>query len=251
MISNLVRIIPPNMKFINEDNFWYLSEGLTYNANDLSVLDGLLEGFNSRTCLIDRIIQGNRSHGFQSKVELDTNQLIFHLDKYLTAEKNDLTTAVLTQDKRENSLPPCVHLNTHSPSLDVPQRVEIPLKYILKGLPSLNGTHMVYLHAIQVNDGPTFSYYGKTKRGWMKRYIEHVKLAMKGSNRKFPYLFGKAIKARYDQLYLGMPAIGVPVYSGSYHVVCSAGLNKAAANEIERYLIKKYGLDASKGLNMI
>ncbi|MDQ0640200.1 hypothetical protein QF042_003765 [Pedobacter sp. W3I1] len=169
----------------------------------------------------------------------------------MTADGKQLVTADAMQIKDTSGLPPGLHLNLQSPSLDVPQRIEIPLKYILNGLPTLSGTHMVYLHALQINDKETFVYYGKTKRGWMKRYIEHVKLAMKGSSREFPGLYGNAIKNRYNQLF-GKPLDpSGQVYTGSYHVVCVAGLNGADANEVERYLIKKHSLSNAQGLNMV
>jgi hypothetical protein len=239
------------VKFIDECNLFHLTEGLTYTRDDWELLDDLLDKYNEKTGLIANIVERNRLEGFQHKETLPGNQLIFHLDAYLLPDKRSLATADVGLNKKQSNLPPSLHLTLQSPSLNVPQRIEIPLKYILKGLPSLIGTHMVYLHAIRINDGSTFSYYGRTKRGWMKRFMEHVKLAMKGSTRKFPRLYGSAIAARYEQLYGSTPVDGTAVYTGSYHVVCGAGLDKASAIEAERYLIKKYGLNPESGLNMI
>jgi len=214
-------------------------------------LDEVLEAFNKQTRYIEAIIEGNVIAGFKHKVHLQTNQFIIELDKYLTAAKKSLTTAAIINNTKEKSLPPTLHLNLESPSLKVPQRIEIPLKYVLNGLPSLEGTHMVYLHELQLNNGSTYPYYGKTKRGWMKRFIEHTRLALKGSHRKFPALFGKAIAARYKELYDNSITKDSLVYAGSYHVVCSAGLDSKAANTAERYLINKRSLDVNNGLNMI
>lgn len=239
------------MKYLNENNFWYLSNGLTYNRSDLKVLDDTLFEFNNQTGIIDRIIKENKLHGFSHNVKLSGGQFIFSLDKYLTSDGKRLTTVHLMQMNSDKQPHPCIHLNLQSPSLMVPQRIEIPLKYILHGLPSLEGTHMVYLHAISLNNGNTFSYYGRTKRGWMKRFLEHLRLAMKGSNRKFPDLFGTAIKARYDELGGNGLLNNQAAYSGSYHVVCSAGLDKQTAIDTERYLIGKIGLSPNSGLNMI
>lgn len=235
------------MKYINETNFWYFAKGLTYTKEDLEVLDKTLDHYNTTTGLIDSIVEA----GFSNKIEYTTGQLLINLDKYLTSDNKNLTTASIIKSFKENKLPPVLLLNLQSPSLQVPQRVEIPLKYILQGLPLLSGTSMVYLHAIILSNNQTYSYYGKTKRGWMTRFMEHVKLAMKGSNRKFPELFGKAIEARYEQLY-GNRALNDPlIYAGSYHVVCSAGLDSIEANSVERYLITKKGLDSNLGLNMV
>lgn len=239
------------MEYLDKKNFWYLANGLTYTDADLNVLDQTLRHFNSQTGFIDKIIEGNKLYGFGHRVQLPTNQFIVNLDTYSTRDNQNLTTVYIVRNKNEDKLPPVLHLNLRSPSLQVPQRVEIPLKYILQGLRVLEGTHMVYLHAVMLSNDNVYSYYGRTKRGWMKRYIEHVQLAMKGSNRKFPALFGKAIKARYDQLYGNGASNDTIIYAGSYHVVCSAGLDKIGANNAERYLIKKRGLNPRTGLNMV
>lgn len=85
----------------------------------------------------------------------------------------------------------------------------------------------------------------------MKRFNEHVKLALKGSHRKFPLLFGNAIYARYNQLLNKSENQTDLVYIGSHHVVCAAGLDKVTAIKVEHYLINEYSLGSKDGLNMI
>lgn len=240
-----------SMQFLHQSNFVYLAKGLTYSSRDLNVLDEALAQLNHQTGFVESIIEGNKLYGFSNKVNLPTNQLIIDLEVYLTLEGKQLSATTIVENKEEKKLPPVLHLNLFSPSLSVPQRVEIPLKYILQGLPVLEGSHMVYMHGIKLSDGSTHSYYGKTKRNWMKRFMEHVHLAMKGSHRKFPELFGNAIKARYDQLSGKLSDPCAAIYSGSYHIVCSAGLNGSEANDVERFLINKRGLAPSLGLNMV
>ncbi|MCT3664242.1 hypothetical protein HZR00_17230 [Elizabethkingia anophelis] len=239
------------MNFLNETNYKYLCEGLTYELQDWEMLDQLLAKFNKQNGFIDRIVEGNNLNGYGNDSTLAGPEIIFNMDVFYHQEKGKMSVVNVGMNKIKNNVPPQLHLNLRSPSLDVPQRIEIPLKYVLKGLPPLTGTHMVYLHAIGLNDGSKHVYYGRTKRGWMKRFNEHVKLAMKGSNRKFPLLFGGAILARYNQLLQKHNCENDLVYNESHHVVCVAGLDKDTVIAAERYLINKYSLGAENGLNMI
>lgn len=239
------------MNYLNEINYKYLCEGLTYEPNDWKVLDHLLTEFNRRDGIIDQIVRANQNEGFSHQFDVAGPQLTFSMDTYSRPGGGSLSTADVGIYKPVSNVQPQLHLTLQSPSLDVPQRIEMPLKYILKGLPPLRGTHMVYLHAIGVSDGSKHVYYGRTRRGWMKRFNEHVKLAMKGSSRKFPDLYGKAIAARYDQLFGRTAGENPLVYNGSNHVICGAGMDKESAIAAERYLIKKYSLGVANGLNMV
>jgi hypothetical protein len=241
-----------NFQVLNEQNFRYLCQGLTLDLKDMEVIDHVLIGLNSKNGLIDRIIEHNKTQGSESTLEANGPQILVILDKYLVSGKH-LTTASVGLDHKSFGLPPALHINLQSPTLDIPQRIEIPLRYILKGMPQLDGTYMVYLHALQIADEETFVYYGITKRGWMKRFREHMHLAMKGkSQRKFPKLLGESIVSRIYKLLAGSevnPA--TKILTGSFHVVCAAGRTKQNAFEIEKYLIKKRSLSEKKGLNMI
>jgi hypothetical protein len=68
-------------------------------------------------------------------------------------------------------------IRMHSPLLDIPMRLEIPLRAVIRGGPALYGTYSVYLHALLADDGTEFVYYGITKRGWNLRFAEHTKSA--------------------------------------------------------------------------
>ncbi|PZR29156.1 MAG: hypothetical protein DI535_03845 [Citrobacter freundii] len=238
-----------SFKYLNEANFSYLCQGLTLDISDMGLIDQSLEQMNKQLGLLDRIVAHNVQHGADSSLDVDGPQIIIKFDKYLKDGK-PLSTVVIGKQLNEPGLPPMVHINLHSPSLNIPQRVEIPLRYLINGMPPLVGTYMVYLHALIIDDKETFVYYGITKRGWMKRFQEHMKLAMKGTHRRFPQLLGDSIKARRDQL-LGLNGNPQHILTGTYHVVCAAGRTKADAFAIERYLIDKRSINLPVGLNMI
>ncbi|WP_134091279.1 hypothetical protein [Olivibacter sp. XZL3] len=239
------------LKLLNEENFRYLCQGLTLDLHDMQVIDGVLIGLNDKNGLIEKIITHNETLGAESTLPADNGgQIIVIFDKYLTSGKL-LATATVTQGKKHTGLPPALHINLHSPTLDIPQRIEIPLRYVLKGMMPLIGAYMVYLHALEINDKETFVYYGITKRGWMKRFTEHVRLAVKGnSDRKFPKLLGESMEARVVELLSDINTTNKRL-TGSYHVVCAAGRSKKNASEIERYLITKRSISEKEGLNMI
>ncbi|MSQ21648.1 MAG: hypothetical protein EXR39_19455 [Betaproteobacteria bacterium] len=153
---------------------------------------------------------------------------------------------------------PGLHIALHSISLDIPQRVEIPLRYVIKGLPSLESKHMIYLHVLKMGDGANLVYHGITKRGWMKRYNEHTVRAIREES---PLLFHRALRdgclARLRQLGIEQAQTIQGVSSahgqmiGNHHVVCAAGLTEDEAMEHEEYLVEKYSFGRADGLNMI
>ena len=238
------------LRLLNEDNFRYLCQGLTFDLHDMQVIDEVLTGLNDKNSLIEKIITHNETLGAESTLPADNGgQIIVIFDKYFTSGKLS-ATATVTQGKEHTGLPPALHINLHSPALDIPQRIEIPLRYLLKGMTPLIGTYMVYLHALEINNKETSVYYGITKRGWMKRFNEHVRLAVKvKSDRKFPKLLGESIEARIIELLSDTNTN--KRLTGSYHVVCAAGRSKKNASEIEQYLITKRNLSEKEGLNMI
>jgi len=240
------------MQYLNVQNFSYLCQGITLEKKDMEVIDHVLIALNTKVGLLDRLVDHNKIKGPNSTFETNGPQIIVVCDKYL-ASGNFLTTASVILDNGSSGLPPALHINLQSPSLDIPQRIEIPLRYLIEGMIPLEGTHIVYLHALQINESETFVYYGITKRGWMKRFMEHVRLALKGkSERKFPKLLREAIIERMNMLWKrteSKPAKNI--LTGSYHVVCAAGRSKQDAIDIEKYLIKKRSISQEEGLNMI
>ncbi|MGJ1234710.1 MULTISPECIES: hypothetical protein [Sphingobacterium] len=137
----------------------------------MEVIDQLLIKLNDQNNLINSIVNQNQHEGFESTLKTFGPQIIVSFDKY-DVSGNPLTTAAVMKSRDNDNLPPALHINLHSPTLNIPQRIEIPLRYVLKGAATLQGTYMVYLHALQINYDKTFVYYGITKRGWMKRFNE-------------------------------------------------------------------------------
>ena len=143
-----------------------------------------------------------------------------------------------------------------SVALDIPQRVEVPLRYVLKGLPNLEPTYMVYLHVLRMDDGQNLVYYGITRRGWMRRFNEHISSAMKDDS---PLLFHRTLRegcnGRLQQIQIALlpnhQSLPARALVGSHHVLCSAGLTEEQALEMEEYLVEKYSFGKPQGLNMI
>jgi hypothetical protein len=131
-------------------------------------------------------------------------------------------------------------------------RLEVPLRAVMKGGPSLRDTYSVYLHALLADDGTGFVYYGITKRGWNTRFSEHTKAAVaKKSHRLFPRKLNELAEARVAQLSGG--AEKRPKLTGIVSALCGVGLSKDSAMDIEEYLVEKYSLSSKhpSGLNMI
>lgn len=241
-------------QFLNDFNFRYLCKGLTLDSNDMNVIDQALIKLNVQDNLVDQIVIQNQNNGLESTLEITGPQIIISCDKYQVSGKS-LSTAIAMISKDSEDLPPMLHINMHSPTLNIPQRIEIPLRYLLNGAPPLDRTYMVYLHALEINHCKKFVYYGITKRGWMKRFNEHVKLAIKGqSQRKFPNLLGESMRSRINELLVNdvdSNSVKDRILTGSHHVVCAAGRTKRNALEIEKFLIDKRSLSVPEGLNMI
>jgi hypothetical protein len=90
-----------------------------------------------------------------------------NVDKLANRDRpGQLSVATVLQDKTVVGETPGLHINLFSPSLKIPQRIELPLRLVLKGLPAIEPTHSVYLHALRMQSGEVFVYYGITKRGW-------------------------------------------------------------------------------------
>lgn len=239
-------------KYLNEVNFKYLCDGLTISPKDLECLEGALAGLDKVNNLPSNIVAHNVQYGSLSDLPESGSQIIVSLDILLIAGRSLTTATIWTLPNSQ--LPPTLHIQLQSPSLDIPQRVEIPLRYLLNGLSNLSGTYMVYLHALQINEAETFVYYGVTKRGWMKRFSEHMKAAVQGkSKRAFPKLLGEGIQQRFDELINKLTETNPfkKVLTGTYHVVCAAGRSKQNAFDIETYLINKRSISLPVGLNMV
>lgn len=245
-------------KFIDEKKFRFICEGLTLAATDIEVLDAALIGLNETKRIPSRMIEHNQRNAFGPPFITSGPQIIVFLDKMFSPEKGPLTTATAVKFKDKPDAAPALHINLRSPTLDIPQRVEIPLRFVLKGLPSFDETYMVYQHVLALEDGRKLLYYGITKRGWMKRFNEHMTDAMRDAS---PLLFHRALResiaGRVVQRFGAGAATGsdeeVPkkVLVGNHHVLCAAGLSKEGALATEEYLVGKRSFGHPSGLNMI
>lgn len=215
----------PNLNFVHQANFDYLCKGITLDSNDAGVFDNVFSALDKYSGIVSRIVENNRIYRAQGDMEFTGGQLMIFIDKYRSEEKK-LSTSTVVKNLAKPNDPPAVYINLHSPTLDIPQRLEIPLRYLVHGMPDLKGTYMVYLHALEIDNGDTFSYYGITKRGWMKRFQEHMILAMKGSSDQlFQKLLSQAIGARSLSLRFSNfeESIMRQQLTVSYHVVRAAG----------------------------
>src|SRR3546814_2146149 len=131
-------------------------------------------------------------------------------------------------EEKDPQVAPVVFFNLQSPTLDIPMRVEVPLRALLKGGRKLQGTYSVYLHALLTDVGEEFVYYGITKSGWNTRFSEHVNSSIrKGSQRPFPRKLEELNDARAAEV-SGVPD-GRPKLAGTTHTISAAGLTEAPA----------------------
>lgn len=245
-------------RFIDEKKFRLICEGLTLEAKDIEVLDGALVALDKKRRIPSLIVEHNQTSAFSAAFIAQGPQIILVLDKMASPEKGPLSMATVVEFKGARNAAPALHINLRSPTLDIPQRVEVPLRFVLKGLPSFEETYMVYEHVLVLEDGRNLLYYGITRRGWMKRFNEHMTNAMRNSS---PLLFHRALResiaGRLVQNYGPGAATGsdeeVPkkVLVGNHHVLCAAGLSKDQALETEEYLVGKRSFGHADGLNMI
>lgn len=243
-------------KFVSEPDLQYLMASLSIDLRRCAdVLDRVLRSFNKQSGIPDKIVAWNSRGGnfHEPLVFPDRGRFIVELTQSLTRDKQVLWTAALLEKKNEKERAPVLFIRMHSPSLDIPMRVEIPLRAVMKGGAALRGTYCVYLHALLASDKSEFVYYGITKRGWNIRFAEHTKAAVaEKSHRLFPKKLNELIDARAKHL-SGSGDTNKPHLVGIISALTSVGLSKDAAMDAEEYLVEKYSLASShpQGLNMI
>jgi hypothetical protein len=242
-------------KFVNFPDMQYLMAGLSIGTRRCAdVLDGVLTAFNEQSGISDQIVDWNAKGGntFGPLSFPDRGRFIFDLTRSMRPGKEALWTAALLEKKDEKEKAPVVFISMRSPSLNIPMRLEIPLRAVMKGGPSLSGTYSVYLHALLADDGTEFVYYGITKRGWNIRFAEHTKAAVaEKSSRLFPRKLNELIEARVEQL--SGKVDKRPKLAGIVSALAAVGLSKDSAMDAEEYLVEKYSLSSKHphGLNMI
>jgi hypothetical protein len=223
----------------------------------MDVLDSAFVGLDAQASIPSQIVAHNQRHGYGPPIQLPGGQIIVTLEKRGGPDGQKLSLTQCVRHRKLENQAPALHVMLRSWSLDIPQRVEIPLRYVLKGLPDIEGTYMVYLHVLTMEAGEEFVYYGITKRGWMKRFNEHMQHAMRDES---PLLFHRTLRTgvagRMHQLH--GPIAGQSTEStfphimvANHHVVCAAGLSEDKALGGEEYLVEKYSFDKPVGLNMI
>lgn len=244
------------LKFVSLPSMYHLMKGLTFPvAKCAAVLDHALVNFDEQTGVPAKIFHWNTRGGPYSGKPLSLpgfGGLFIEIEQRVHPEKGTLHVAKVSQDDRESNRAPCVFLNMRSISLDIPMRVEIPLRAFIKGGMKLRGTYVVYLHALLSDDGKQHVYYGITKRGWNLRFNEHTKIAFQeGTRRLFPQKLNALIEARVAQIMGGSD--DRPKLTGIISALCGVGLDEDAAMDTEEYLVDKYSLSSKheNGLNML
>ncbi len=168
---------------LDERKFRHFCQGLTFDAKDMEVLDQALRGLDEKTAIPSKIVAHNGIHGFGPPPAFSGPEIIVNVEKHFSETKTPFSFSTVVRAKSTIDAAPAIHINLSSPALDIHQRVEIPMRYLLKGLPKIEDTYMVYLHALKMEDGSTFVYYGITKRGWVKRFNEHMYSALSQRSR--------------------------------------------------------------------
>ena len=243
------------LKYVRLPAFYHLTEGLTFDiARCAEVLDAALVSLNATTKIPDEIIAWNRRGGLSSgrlKLESD-GRIAIEVAERFSPQHGKLYSATVIRNKSETEAAPVVLLRTQSLALDIPMRIEIPLRALLRGGPDLEGKYVVYLHVLFSDDGNEYVYYGITKRGWNSRFSEHMKAALgQQQARLFPKKIADLIDARVAQLAGRNDAR--PKLDGVINALCAVGVDKDMATDIEEYLVDKYSLASKhpRGLNMI
>ena len=243
------------LKYVRPPAFFHLTEGLTYDIGPCAeVLDAALVNLNATTKIPDEIVRWNRRGGLSSgRLKIGTEgRIAIEIEERLSPTKGKLYSAMVIRKKAETETAPVVLMRTQSLALDIPMRIEIPLRALLRGGPELEGKYVVYLHVLFADDGNEYVYYGITKRGWNFRFSEHMKAALGSQQaRLFPRKMADLIEARVAQL-AGRDDPR-PKLDGVITALCAVGVDEDMAMDIEEYLVDKYSLASKhpKGLNMI
>lgn len=243
------------LRYVDLAAMRHLTTGLTFDIDRCArVLDHALGGLNEQTRLPDQLLVWIRAGAFAAGPypHDDKGRIIVDITQTINSsgERGYFATVLRKTDERETAA--VVFLSMNSPTLNIPMRVEVPLRALLVGNPSLLGTYTLYLHELQTDQGKSYVYYGITKRGWSLRFNEHTRAAVaQKSKRLLARTLNDLIEARAAELY------GItddrPKLAGLISAVCGVGMSRDDALDAEERLVDKYSL-ASKhpyGLNMI
>jgi hypothetical protein len=244
------------LQFVDLAAMHHLMDGLSFKVHRCAeLLDGVLAEFNSKTRIPERIIKWNERgadlSGFPI-IPLEGRLIVEIEQSFKPSTGQTLHTCVIRSAKEDPQTAPVVFFTMWSPSLDIPMRVEVPLRALVKGGRKLKGTYVVYLHALLTDRREAFVYYGITKRGWNTRFTEHVNSSLRDKSRRlFPQKMGELIDARAAEL-SGIQETR-PKLAGMVTALCAIGLTEQQAMDTEEYLVDKYSLSSkhTNGLNMI
>jgi hypothetical protein len=243
------------LRYVSLPDMYYLMEGLSFKvAQCADVLDHALVMLNEQTKIPDKIVAWNKNGGNLSQPLSfpDHGRIIVDITERLASDGRLLLVSEVLKKHNEKEKAPVAFFTMRSLSLDVPMRVEVPLRALIKGAPKLRGTYSVYLHALLDSEQNEFVYYGITKRGWSMRFTEHTKAALQSQSRRlFPLKLNDLIEARVAEL--AGQSDERPKLTGVISAICAIGLDEDAAMDTEEYLVDKYSLSSKHphGLNMI
>ena len=232
----------------------HLTAGLSFDVEGCAgVLDHALVSLNETTGFPDQMCAWVRAGAFASGSGpyVGLPRIVIDVTETTDAKGGQAYFAMVLRSHEPESAP-VVHLSMRSPTLDIPIRVEVPLRALLLGGPSLQGAYTLYLHALITDRGDDYLYYGITRRGWSIRFNEHTRAAVaQKSKRLLAKTLDDLIRARVAE------RMGVvdskPKLAGLVTALCSVGMTRADALFHEERMVEKYSL-ASKhpfGLNMI
>ena len=236
-----------NLKLINLAAYRHFTEGLRLSPRAPEVLESALIQLDAKTAYIRRVIDANNK-GIMPP-PYDDGSLIITIETLLTAEGKILSLSQIVVDKEHSGRQSLVSFEMKSPTLEIPMRLEVPLRAFLKGNGRKFQGYCVYLHTLSKSD-MNLVYYGITKRGWNLRFLEHLKTSFKEDTRRlFPVAFRElledAVSAKMNRQ--------EPQFKKITTTVCAFGLDEDQAMDTEEFLVEKYSLNSKhkNGLNMI
>jgi hypothetical protein len=243
------------LRYVDVVAMRHLTRGLTFDIDHCApVLDAALKELNAQTGIPDQLktwiksggpASGPHPYDGRGRIIVDIEQSVNGAGR-----RGYFATVLRKRDERETA--PVVFFSMHSQTLNIPMRVEVPLRAVILGNPPLLGTYTLYLHALLTNGGESFVYYGITKLGWSLRFNEHMRAAIaQKSKRLLARTLNALIEARAAELY--GRSDDRPKLAGLISAVCGVGMGRESALVAEELMVEKYSLAAkhAHGLNMI
>lgn len=242
-------------RYVDQSALQHLLRGLTFDTTECArLIDMVLIEMNQKENYSDRMLDwiANGKASGQPIPQLSKGRFIIQVNQFQKPGEEPATIAAATSTTVDSQLAPAIFFNMHSFTLDIPMRLEIPLRAIMKGNAPLAGTYVVYLHVLKTTNGANYLYYGITKRGWTLRFQEHTRAAFKRPKRALPKRMAELIEATADRR-VGRSHGDQVTLDAIINALCAVGLTKDQALETEEYLVEKYSLAEKHefGLNMI